>query len=98
MKSTVDYWSSYYEEENIAVPSVDPTAGSSNVQLPKIPESAIIYQPQASTITGSRPQDPTFNFQSQPIFTDMNTETSLAGWQGSNGDGSNQTSGATFHV
>ena len=24
MKNTIDYWSSYYEEENIAVPFVDP--------------------------------------------------------------------------
>ena len=98
MKSTVDYWSSYYEEENAAVPSVDPTVGSSNVQLLKIPETSVKYQPQASTSTGSRPQDSSFNFQAQPVSSDMNTETSLAGWQGSNGDGSNQTSGATFHV
>ena len=98
MKSTVDYWSTYYEEENAEVPSVDPTAESSNVQLPKIPEATVLYQPQASTSTGSRPQDPTFNFQSQPVSSDMNIETSLAGWKGSNGDGSNQRSGATFHV
>ena len=28
----------------------------------------------------------------------MHTETSLAGWQGSNGNGSNQAGGATFNV
>ena len=98
MKTTVDYWSSFYEEENIAVPFVDLVVRSGNVQLPKIPETSVSYQPQASSSTSARPQDSPFNFQFQPTHSDMNIETSLAGWQGSNGDGSNQTSGATFHV
>ena len=44
MQATVDYWSTFYEDENAAAPSANPTATSSNMmgntaQLPEIPQT-----------------------------------------------------------
>ena len=120
MQKTVDYWSTFYEEEN-AARFADPAVFSNSIlastsqrqSIPKQAESQpspsisnISLQPQASTSNerpqvsnfalNSRPQD-NFAFNSQS-GGEMHTETSLAGWHGSNGAGlANQTS-ATFNI
>ena len=120
MQATVDYWSTFYEDENAATPSANPAAASSNVmgntaQLPEIPQASpsqcppssssnISFQPQISVSSArpqvsylspqSRPQD-NFVFNSQP--SESYTETSLAGWHGSNGAGSTNQASATFN-
>ena len=85
----------FYEQEHAVTASSNPMLASNPFQLLVITE--MVDQPQASSST-SRNQASIFNLPSQPVDSDIHAETSLAGWQGSNGNGSNQTGGATFNV
>ena len=76
------------------MPSQPSSSNFSNILLrPQV--AASNERPQVSNfLSSSRPQEH-FAFNSQP--GESYTETSLAGWHGSNGVGSNQT-GAAFNV